>query len=114
VPSYPKQAGNTEERVLSIHDLQQIDPLDMIKRTYESKYANALPESLERLVSIVPSYPKQPGYTEERVLSIHDLQQIDPLDMIKRTYESKYANALPESLERLFREVEHEVQVKQD
>jgi len=48
------------------------------------------------------------------VLSIHDLQQIDPLDMIKRTYELKYANALPESLERLFREVEHEVQVKQD
>lgn len=81
---------------------------------FRNEVEEVLANKFVRLVSIVPSYPKQPGYTEERVLSIHDLQQIDPLDMIKRTYESKYANALPESLERLFREVEHEVQVKQD
>lgn len=81
---------------------------------FRNEVEEVLANKFVRLVSIVPSYPKQPEYTEERVLSIHDLQQIDPLDMIKRTYESKYANALPESLERLFREVEHEVQVKQD
>lgn len=81
---------------------------------FRNEVEEVLANKFVRLVSIVPSYPKQAGNTEERVLSIHDLQQIDPLDMIKRTYESKYANALPESLERLFREVEHEVQVKQD
>ena len=81
---------------------------------FRNEVEEVLTNKFVRLVSIVPSYPKQAGNTEERVLSIHDLQQIDPLDMIKRTYESKYANALPESLERLFREVEHEVQVKQD
>jgi exonuclease SbcD len=81
---------------------------------FRNEVEEVLANKFVRLVSIVPSYPKQPGDTEERVLSIHDLQQIDPLDMIKRTYESKYANALPESLERLFREVEHEVQLKQD
>ena len=81
---------------------------------FRNEVEGVLTNKFVRLVSIVPSYPKQAGNTEERVLSIHDLQQIDPLDMIKRTYESKYANALPESLERLFREVEHEVQVKQD
>ena len=81
---------------------------------FRNEVEEVLTNKFVRLVSIVPSYPKQAGNTEERVLSIHDLQQIDPLDMIKRTYESKYANALPESLERLFREVEHEVQLKQD
>ena len=81
---------------------------------FRNEVEEVLANKFVRLVSIVPSYPKQAGNTEERVLSIHDLQQIDPLDMIKRTYESKYANALPESLERLFREVEHEVQLKQD
>ncbi|MDD3359888.1 MAG: exonuclease SbcCD subunit D C-terminal domain-containing protein [Parabacteroides sp.] len=81
---------------------------------FRNQVEEAIAGKFVRLTSIIPSYPKREHGGDEVALSFHDLQKIDPLDMVKRTYENKYANELPESIEKLFREVVQELNVKQE
>lgn len=81
---------------------------------FRNQVEEAIVNKFVRLTSIIPSYPKREHGGEEVALSFHDLQKIDPLDIVKRTYENKYSNELPEVLEKLFREVVQELHVKQE
>ncbi len=79
--------------------------------TFRHRVEEALAGKAVRLTSIVPSYPRREGETEERVLSYNDLQKIAPLDMLRHTFAVKYGGDLPEEIETLFNEVMREVSV---
>lgn len=64
-----------------------------------------------RLTSIIPSYPKRKDEEGLRPLTYNDLQNIAPLDMLKRTFSTRYGGELPEEIETLFNNVLREVQL---
>lgn len=77
--------------------------------TFRHRVEEVLADKAVRLTSIVPSYPKRDDEEAIRPLSYNDLQQIDPLDMLKHTFTSKYGGELPEEIESLFNDVMREV-----
>lgn len=76
---------------------------------FRHRVEEALADKAVRLTSIVPSYPKGDEEDTVRPLSFNDLQNIDPLDMLKHTFTSKYGGELPEEIESLFNDVMREV-----
>ncbi|MCD7938096.1 MAG: exonuclease SbcCD subunit D C-terminal domain-containing protein [Tannerellaceae bacterium] len=78
---------------------------------FRHRVEEVLENKMARLTSIVPSYPQ----TEERerlsALSFEELQQIDPVDMLKHAFALKYGNELPEEIENMFKGVLQEVEL---
>lgn len=70
-----------------------------------------LADKAVRLTSIVPSYPKREETERWTPMSYTDLQRIDPVDMLRQVYTSRYRSNLPEELEALFKEVIQEVSI---
>lgn len=63
-----------------------------------------------RLAHISPSYPEKTDDNSVRLLSYVDLQKIDPLDMLRHAFTTRYGgDELPEEIEELFKEVLQEV-----
>ena len=62
-----------------------------------------------RLTSILPSYPVHETEETIRPLSYTDLQKINPLDMLRHAFTSRYGGELPEELEHMFNDVMREV-----
>lgn len=82
------------------------EPEPSFRRQVES----ALKDKHVRLTSIVPYYPENDGKTENSPLSAGDLQRIDPLEMLKRTFREKYRTEMPDNLQQLFRTVVREAE----
>lgn len=76
---------------------------------FRHRVEEVLANKAVRLTSIIPSYPKREQEEEIRPLSYSDLQQINPLDMLKHAFSSKYGSDLPGELEELFNHVMREV-----
>lgn len=76
---------------------------------FRHRVEETLADKAVRLTSIVPSYPKREEEDTARPLSYSDLQRIDPLDMLKHAFTSKYGGELPEDIESLFKDVMREV-----
>lgn len=76
---------------------------------FRHRVEEALADKAVRLTSILPSYPKR----EDRAvpLSYTDLQKIDPLDMLRHAFTSRYGGELPDELEEMFNDVMREVSV---
>ncbi|MCD8179108.1 MAG: exonuclease SbcCD subunit D C-terminal domain-containing protein [Tannerellaceae bacterium] len=64
-----------------------------------------------RLTSIVPSYPESIQKGKLTALTFEQLQQVDPVDMLKHTFSVKYGTELPEELAAMFKNVLREVEV---
>ena len=76
---------------------------------FRHKVEEALRHKAVRLTSILPSYPKdEKKKAEKQPLTFEGLQKLNPLDMLKRSYESKYHTELSEDLETLFKDVMRE------
>lgn len=78
---------------------------------FRHRVEEALADKAVRLTSIIPSYPKREKEDDFSPLSFDDLQRIDPLEMLKHTFSSKYGGELPEEMETMFNEVMREVTV---
>ncbi len=76
---------------------------------FRHRVEETLADKAVRLTSIVPSYPKREDDDTVSPLSYNDLQRIDPLDMLKHAFTSKYGGELPEDIESLFNNVMREV-----
>lgn len=76
---------------------------------FRHRVEEVLADKAVRLTSIVPSYPKREEEDAICPLSYNDLQRIDPLDMLKHAFSSKYGGELPEDIESLFNDVMREV-----
>lgn len=76
---------------------------------FRHRVEEVLADKAVRLTTIVPSYPKREDDDTVRPLTYSDLQRIDPLDMLKHAFTSKYGGELPEDIESLFKEVMREV-----
>ena len=76
---------------------------------FRPRVEETLADKAVRLTSIVPSYPKREEEDIARPLSYSDLQRIDPLDMLKHAFTSKYGGELPKDIESLFKDVMREV-----
>ena len=77
--------------------------------TFRHRVEEMLVDKAVRLTSIVPSYPKRGEEDTFRPLSYTDLQNIDPMDMLRHTFANRYGGELPEELQELFNEVIREV-----
>ena len=65
-----------------------------------------------RLATVSVTYPdvdKKEG--EDNPQTFADLQKMNPLDLLRRTYYSKYGNELSEELTALFNDVMKEVEI---
>lgn len=78
---------------------------------FRHRVEEVLEDRAVRLASIVPSYPKRDTEDATRPLSYSDLRKIDPLDMLRHTFSSRYGGELPEEIEQLFTDVMREVEV---
>lgn len=76
---------------------------------FRHRVEEVLADKAVRLTTIVPFYPKREDDDAVRPLTYSDLQRIDPLDMLKHAFTSKYGGELPEDIESLFKEVMREV-----
>lgn len=76
---------------------------------FRHRVEETLADKAVRLTSIVPSYPKREDDDTTSPLSYNDLQRIDPLDMLKHAFTSKYGGELPGEIESLFNNVMREV-----
>lgn len=76
---------------------------------FRHRVEEVLADKAVRLTSIVPSYPEGKGDEGFRPLSYTDLQRIDPLDMLRHAFASRFGGDLPEELEEMFNEVRREV-----
>lgn len=76
---------------------------------FRHRVEEVLADKAVRLTSIVPSYPKRDEDDAISPLSYNDLQRIDPVDMLKHAFSSKYGGELPEDIESLFNDVMREV-----
>ncbi|WP_455637804.1 exonuclease SbcCD subunit D C-terminal domain-containing protein [Parabacteroides sp.] len=76
---------------------------------FRHRVEETLADKAVRLTSIVPSYPKREDDDTVSPLSYNDLQRIDPLDMLKHAFTSKYGGELPGEIESLFNNVMREV-----
>ncbi|MCD8269043.1 MAG: exonuclease SbcCD subunit D C-terminal domain-containing protein [Parabacteroides sp.] len=76
---------------------------------FRHRVEEMLADKAVRLTSIVPSYPKREDDDTVSPLSYNDLQRIDPLDMLKHAFTSKYGGELPGEIESLFNNVMREV-----
>lgn len=76
---------------------------------FRHRVEEMLADKAVRLTSILPSYPKKEGEEDARPLSYTDLQKIDPLDMLRHTFTSRFGGDLPEELEKMFNDVVREV-----
>ena len=76
---------------------------------FRHKVEETLQHKAVRLTSILPSYPKdERDKAEKQPLTFEGLQKLNPLDMLKRAYKSKYHTELSEDLETLFTDVMRE------
>ena len=78
---------------------------------FRHRVEEALADKAVRLTSIVPSYPKREEEEAVVPLTYTDLQKINPVDMLRHTFTSRYGGELPEELETLFNQVMREVTV---
>ena len=82
--------------------------LDEPEPSFRRRVEEALKDKQVRLTSIIPCYPDKDRELEATPLSVDDLQKIDPLDMLKRTFREKYRSEMPVDLQELFRKVVRE------
>ena len=76
---------------------------------FRHKVEEALQHKAVRLTSILPSYPQaEQDKAEKQPLTFEGLQKLNPLDMLKRSYENKYHTEISEDLETLFTDVMRE------
>lgn len=94
-----KEADEARFPYLEVHVLlTEPDP------GFRHRVEEALEGKAVRLAGIIPSYPAD-GSSPERVpLTVSDLQRIQPLDMLRHAFQSKYGGELPPELEELFNE----------
>jgi DNA repair protein SbcD/Mre11 len=76
---------------------------------FRHRVEEALSDKAVRLTSIVPSYPKREEEEAVVPLTYTDLQKINPVDMLRHTFSSRYGGELPDELETLFNQVMQEV-----
>lgn len=76
---------------------------------FRHRVEETLADKAVRLTTIVPSYPKRDDDDTVRPLTYSDLQRIDPLEMLKHAFTSKYGGEMPEEIESLFKDVMREV-----
>lgn len=67
-----------------------------------------------RLTSIVPSYSIKETENGEFISTYHNLQKIDPVNMLKQAFTTKYHVEMPDELQRLFRKVIEELNAKSE
>ncbi|MCC8144028.1 MAG: exonuclease SbcCD subunit D C-terminal domain-containing protein [Tannerellaceae bacterium] len=75
------------------------------------KVEEALEGKAARLTSVLPFYPDREETEMVRPATCRELQQMDPVDMLRHAFSSKYGGDLPEELQKLFTEVISEVNV---
>ncbi len=79
--------------------------------SFRHRVEEALQDKAVRLTSIVPHYPQQEEEEDRAFYSLPELQSLDPLEMLKKSFRMKYGEEMPEILEELFAEVRREVEL---
>ena len=81
------------------------EPEPMLRQQIEEM----LSDKAVRLARIVSVYRQtKTGVQEEETLESAGLQDMNPLQVLKMTFENTYQTEMPEELERLFKEVVRE------
>lgn len=84
--------------------LEEPDP------TFRHRVEEAIKDKAVRMTSIIPSYPGGGDDDAPQVaMSYDDLRKIDPLDMLRHAFTSKYGGDLPDEMAEMFNEVLREV-----
>lgn len=76
---------------------------------FRHQVESVLQDKAVRLTSIVPVYEKCMDESAEKMLSYADLQKLEPLTILQRTFSARYGGKLPDELKSLFMEVVAEV-----
>ena len=83
--------------------------------TFRHSVEEVLADKAVRLTSIIPFYTKkkedEEGEEDDfRPMTYTDLQNISPLEMLRHTFSSRFAEDLPEEMEKMFNDVLREIE----
>lgn len=77
---------------------------------FRHRVEEALKSKAVRLTSILPSYPQREDETRFRPQTYQELQQMNPLEMLRHAFGRQYGADMPDAFEAMFNEVIQEVQ----
>lgn len=88
--------------------VENILPIDAETRIYE-----ILKEKKIKLCQIITHSHKEAGTTEQPALNAKKLKEQNPLEVARLFYLNKYGSEMPQELQTLFEEVQHEIKMQQ-
>ncbi len=114
----PKKPKPLEEVLIELEQLPETDEatnnlapylevrvlLDTPQPSLKHQIENILNKKDVRLAKITSSYDKSSSYSTKKITDFNDLQKMQPIDILKEAYQSKYNSELPKELEDIFLE----------
>ncbi len=120
----PLKPGSPDEIMTMLQDLpDKSDDMDYATSPYleirvlltepdpgfRHRVEEVLQQKAVRLAAIVPSYPKRDDLDTFNPQSYKELQQMNPLDMLRHAFNRQYGTEMPETYETMFNDVMREV-----